>query len=133
MCDHKSMKLVRNDLADHAMFYRVCEECRSIEAVAPPTGDILVAPISKAFVDELFKRTVLRRNRGREYREYIRSSAWSVKRRLVLVRDEYTCRVCKATAATQVHHKSYRRLFHEPLSDLISLCELCHEELHHRA
>ena len=30
----------------------------------------------------------------------------------------------------QVHHKTYQHVYHEPLEDLIVLCEVCHLDKH---
>ena len=38
--------------------------------------------------------------------------------------------VCKGARATQVHHLSYRNVFHEPLEDLQAVCFACHQALH---
>jgi predicted HNH restriction endonuclease len=32
--------------------------------------------------------------------------------------------------ATQVHHKTYKNIFNEPLSDLLAVCASCHAEMH---
>jgi hypothetical protein len=63
------------------------------------------------------------------YLRYLRSDLWREKRRLVLERDGYRCQVWLQHVATEVHHKTYARLGHEPLEDLISLCRACHEAI----
>jgi 5-methylcytosine-specific restriction endonuclease McrA len=62
-----------------------------------------------------------------EYRAYLASPAWAELRGLVLLRDCYRCVVCWATEGLEVHHLTYERLGHEPLSDLITLCAKHHE------
>ena len=62
------------------------------------------------------------------YEEYKRSPAWHQKRELVRERDKSLC-VCGAQA-TEVHHKTYKNIGKEPLSDLVALCKGCHEGVH---
>jgi 5-methylcytosine-specific restriction endonuclease McrA len=63
-----------------------------------------------------------------EYRAYLRSERWQELRLLVLLRDDHCCRQCGATNRLEVHHLTYERLYHEPLSDLICLCAGCHAD-----
>lgn len=65
-----------------------------------------------------------------EYIEYIASKVWRKKRRRVFYRDKHKCQECGATRWLQVHHLTYKRLFREPLSDLITLCRDCHKAAH---
>ena len=62
------------------------------------------------------------------YKEYLDSPAWKMKRDDVIKRDGGQC-VCSAQA-TVVHHKTYCNIGKEPLSDLVALCEECHEREH---
>mgnify|MGYP005826888693 CR=1 FL=1 len=66
------------------------------------------------------------------YREYLKTSKWADKRARVLRRDNYLCQACCRRDATAVHHLTYTRVCSEPLFDLISICEVCHAELHPR-
>ena len=61
---------------------------------------------------------------------YLKSIEWKKLRHSVLVRDNYTCQICNSSANLHVHHMSYRNLFHEPLDDLITLCNTCHTNIH---
>ncbi len=62
------------------------------------------------------------------YEQYLRSPAWEVKRDAVRQRDGGHC-ICGAPA-TALHHKTYDNIGREPLSDLVMLCEACHERVH---
>lgn len=64
-----------------------------------------------------------------EYNRYLQSPEWREKRRKVLARDKYLCQACLESKATQVHHKSYDHVFHEPLFELVAVCEDCHNSL----
>ena len=63
------------------------------------------------------------------YEKYLDSPAWDRKRDLVIERDKGTCVRCCAEGRV-VHHKTYDNIGKEPLSDLIVLCEACHEKEH---
>lgn len=62
------------------------------------------------------------------YKNYLKSPAWKVKRDAVEQRDGGQC-VCGAQA-TEVHHKTYKNIGKELLSDLVALCKECHEREH---
>lgn len=65
-----------------------------------------------------------------KYSAYLRTPKWRKKRALVLKRDDYTCQACLESKATQAHHLTYKHLEHEPLFDLVAICDPCHEALH---
>lgn len=67
-----------------------------------------------------------------DYRSYIRSDAWREKREEMKRRSKrgYKCWCCSSTERLDLHHRTYKRLGNERLSDLMWLCRSCHEELH---
>jgi 5-methylcytosine-specific restriction endonuclease McrA len=72
-------------------------------------------------------------DRQREYGEYLLSSIWQEKRKLVLKRDRYLCQACLLTRAQDVHHTTYDfEPGEEPLFVLVSVCRPCHNKLHNR-
>lgn len=74
----------------------------------------------------------------RTYEEYLRSDDWYRLRQEKLragIRDSTHawCRGCKCMVPVKwihIHHRTYKRLFNEKLSDLAILCEGCHAFLH---
>ena len=71
--------------------------------------------------------------RGRiDYHTYLRSPAWAAKRARVLRRAGYRCEQCGSHRMLQVHHKTYKRLGHEWMRDLVALCADCHKWVHGR-
>ena len=64
------------------------------------------------------------------HEEYLKSEKWRMKRHRVLERDDHWCQACNAEPAAHAHHLTYTRHKNEPLFDLISVCLVCHEELH---
>lgn len=65
-----------------------------------------------------------------EYLNALRDPRWQRLRLEVMQRDGFTCRMCGNAAATlNVHHLRYAPgdPWDTPLSDLVTLCEECHE------
>ena len=50
-----------------------------------------------------------------------------LKRRAVMARAQGRCERCLSSAATDVHHLTYIRRYHEALEDLQALCRPCHD------
>jgi hypothetical protein len=67
------------------------------------------------------------------YAWYISSETWRALRERCLKRDKRTCQCCGATEDLHVHHLTYERFTHEILSDLITVCETCHDYIHRQA
>ena len=71
-----------------------------------------------------------KRKTGAKYRKYLKGRTWACIRlqRLALVRN---CCVLCGLEATQVHHSRYPdTLGRETISDIVSLCKICHERYH---
>lgn len=84
-----------------------------------------------AYYEEKQKKE--QQKRHNEYMGYINSPQWRAKRSDVMARDRGLCtaRMSGCTGrAEHVHHKTYDRLFDEPLWDLQSVCHNCHERIH---
>lgn len=67
------------------------------------------------------------------YGMYLRSKEWRDLRRKKLEQENYTCQVCKIQYEDkdlQVHHRTYKRVGHEKLSDLEVRCDRCHSSGH---
>jgi 5-methylcytosine-specific restriction endonuclease McrA len=60
---------------------------------------------------------------------YYASRAWAARRAKVFKRDNYTCQACRDRPATEVHHLSYAHFGEEPLFELTSVCEACHQRI----
>ena len=66
-----------------------------------------------------------------EKQVYMRSDTWNKLRKSVLKRDNYSCQGCNIEdVSLEVHHITYKRLYKERKSDLVSLCRNCHQEIH---
>lgn len=74
----------------------------------------------------------IEKGRRDRYLAYLDSPEWQAIRQKVLDRDGHKCTHCGSTKILQVHHRTYKRLFHERLSDLVTLCKKCHMALHKR-
>ncbi len=65
----------------------------------------------------------------KKYDAYLKSDEWRAKRARVLNRDNHLCQCCLIHTATQVHHTTYAHLYNEPLFELESVCDRCHESI----
>lgn len=66
----------------------------------------------------------------KKYDEYLKSPNWEKKKKEILKRDDNCC-IC-GEWATLVHHKTYKNVGQEQLSDLVALCKNCHDGYHGR-
>lgn len=77
------------------------------------------------------------------YQEYLRSEHWqefrrrffresAVAKNLRLKFGELRCQFCTKSAVLHLHHKTYKRLGAEWLSDVVLICEQCHTASHAR-
>lgn len=73
----------------------------------------------------LAKRSLKRRH-SKLYNEYMPSGAWRKKKIEVFKHYGRACANCGSRNNLQVHHKTYKRLGRERLSDLQVLCRECH-------
>lgn len=65
-----------------------------------------------------------------QYAEYLTSTAWMERRRLVMQRCRGYCEGCGSAQATEVHHLTYRHVGNELLFELVGLCAGCHSRIH---
>ena len=66
---------------------------------------------------------------NKEYTDYIQSDAWKAKRILAIAKNR-KCLICRSKEHLVVHHRNYNNFMKEQLSDLVVLCESCHNLLH---
>jgi hypothetical protein len=66
------------------------------------------------------------------YRDYLKTRHWAnVRRRFISSKlFDGGCALCKRREKLQLHHKSYKRIGHEYLWDLVMLCDHCHSTTH---
>ena len=78
----------------------------------------------------IFSRFLTKKTHKEKYHAYLNSRKWKRLRAKVLKRDHYRCTRCGYPKRLQVHHLTYDRIFHERLSDLVTLCARCHMREH---
>lgn len=66
-----------------------------------------------------------------KYREYLISKKWEGYKNAIHYIYNDQCYICGSTKELHVHHKTYDRIYHEDLDDLILLCKYCHEKVHY--
>jgi len=69
--------------------------------------------------------------RQEAYYKYLRTPVWKQKRQEAIDRDGGRCRLCNSSKKLHVHHRRYPKILgEEPLEDLTTLCEICHNIFH---
>ena len=64
------------------------------------------------------------------YYAYIQSLSWKSKANERKKLSHYQCDICGSKKSLQIHHKTYKRLGRERMSDLACLCSKCHKRVH---
>jgi len=64
------------------------------------------------------------------YREYLVSKKWAAIKRAVHFFYEDECYICRNKERLHVHHRTYDRIYHEDLDDLVLVCNNCHKKIH---
>ncbi len=140
-CEHRKTRyVVRAVKGGSKQYGQQCLRCGHFQAVKKTAVPLTVhvveydPEIGKRFHDEIQDRLAREREAKNQewwewYSEYLKSPVWDSKRRRVLQRDKKICQACQKRKATQVHHLTYERAGDEPLFDLVSVCNECHEHL----
>jgi hypothetical protein len=68
--------------------------------------------------------------RQQEYREYLSTDHWRELAEETKRLAGYRCQVCNSTEHLQAHHRTYERKGKELQSDLVCLCDSCHNLYH---
>lgn len=66
------------------------------------------------------------------YQEYLLTTHWRNKRKLVATMADYRCEICKKkiTSGFHIHHLSYKHIGNEQTKELMFLCPDCHTAIH---
>lgn len=64
------------------------------------------------------------------YADYLKTKHWQQVRHNAIERAGGRCQVCNSTDRLNVHHNTYERRGEELPSDVIVLCQRCHETFH---
>ena len=89
-----------------------------------------LSEFDKLMIKQANDEIYVKKKKQSPYKKYLLSRAWKRKRDKVLKRANYKCQICKTRNAWQVHHKTYKRIFKERLSDLVAICGVCHQGEH---
>lgn len=93
---------------------------------------IIISLILCLSVYVLGYRAWKRRNWWAWYRRYLQSAAWGLKRAEKLALADYRCDKAytgNCSGWLEVHHKNYKHVGHENMSDLVVLCKKHHDEV----
>lgn len=72
---------------------------------------------------------ISKRERRKNYDSYLKSNRWREFKKLIIDKRGEMCEKC-GVKATDLHHKTYARLFNELPEDVLLLCRSCHEAIH---
>lgn len=64
------------------------------------------------------------------YADYLRTTHWKKVRDAAVKRANHRCQLCYSNGPLEVHHRTYLRRGRERSSDVIALCDDCHEIFH---
>jgi len=64
------------------------------------------------------------------YGEYLQTPHWKKLAKLIKARSGFRCQVCNHPQNLHAHHRTYERRGHELPSDLVCLCDGCHDIFH---
>lgn len=147
-CDHEFIVVDFEIAGGRHQYCHVCKKCSKKE-----TGSLSQAkykPVVKRNLEDFYKKVNedrkpeddkvsamresfiqgKRRLVSEDYNKYILSEEWKIIRRRILIRDNFTCKICKGEAV-DVHHLTYAHFKNELDFELISLCRNCHTEEYH--
>lgn len=66
-----------------------------------------------------------------DYGEYLRSAHWYHVREVMIKYAKNRCQICDSDEKPlHVHHRNYKDLGEEHPSDLIVVCDRCHDHIH---
>lgn len=149
-CPHASTTLtyIIPEGRNYRHYHRQCLDCgkattqflkkdtldpKEMEAATPFDRDLQQRAWQEVEAKRQQERDSLRQVQSKEwwawYNVYLNSDKWKEKARRVRERDGGICQACCIRQATQVHHKTYEHVGDEPLFDLVSICDKCHDHL----
>ena len=66
------------------------------------------------------------------YSDYLETKHWKrFRSKFLREKKNRICFICGDTPKSiHLHHKTYKRLGNEKISDIVSLCQSCHQEIH---
>lgn len=64
-----------------------------------------------------------------DYQRYLASREWAERKEAIRKRSHGYCERCLWAEYESTHHLTYRNIGHEPLEDLLAVCNPCHAYL----
>ncbi len=95
------------------------------------SGERMRTNPAEQFYDQPFvQKSNEDQERKQRYYDYLLSPEWRELKRMVRARCLNVCEVCGVASVEATHHLTYKRFGREPLSDLLGVCDKCHEKIH---
>jgi hypothetical protein len=102
-----------------------------VDLTPAPFGSWIAELLPRNFAPtEQSMAKVIAFNRQLAYQWYLNSKFWRERRVAAFRRAKGICEHCKTRPATEVHHRTYLRVFDEHPNDLVALCRPCHADIH---
>lgn len=140
--DHVSAVCVSEPMANGLPMFRyrcttcgrhVSSNCKQLKGVEVGTQKELERLKALVEVHECEVRDRAFGSFRQKYADYLDSESWAKKRKRVFERDGGRCRICGSGERLVGHHRSYQLVDFkggEPESDVITVCEGCHDAIH---
>ncbi len=146
-CEHQNKVLIRYETSIGLRVQYMCKDCLSLFGNAVKQDGLNLNSLKlidkgkydkwREDQDEAYRKRSaklfelhsewLSAQCSKKHQDYLKTIEWQEKRDEVLRRDNFTCQSCLKKRATQVHHLTYDHFGSEPLFDLISVCDECHQ------
>ena len=122
-CAHPNTEVTKDKAVGGGLRYlEQCVKCgKRLKRLNP---EAVPDPGSLPWFDRRLAHRARPGKRKRIYQQRLKAHSWKRLRRIVLDRDNWTCRFCEEPANT-VAHLTYERLGDERLDDLAASCERC--------
>jgi 5-methylcytosine-specific restriction endonuclease McrA len=65
-----------------------------------------------------------------KYEDYLKTDEWKWKRQFILNFWGRRCALCDSNNSMHVHHRNYKCVGNESITDVIALCGSCHAKFH---
>lgn len=93
---------------------------------------IIIIKLEKREIHNSKKKIINNPTSGKDwyYNTYLKSEHWKKRRAGALYKANFHCQCCGETENLQVHHLSYKNIWHELDNDLKVVCRSCHMDIH---
>lgn len=117
-----------NICKDHNTIIKKIEEAKDVNKEMYLTAKKETKEYVKAILHPNEK--TIKELQNMDYQEYLNSDWWKYIRKTAIERSGNKCQMCGSKIKLNVHHNTYKNRGCEEITDLICLCEKCHNKFH---